>query len=95
MTARTKLRLTEAYRNTFAGNGNREDADLVLRDLAKTSGFYMVTPATAPDNVRSYSEGRRAVFARIQGHIRMTPEEIAALETAVRRDVLTQTEDDI
>lgn len=95
MTARTKLRLTEAYRNVFGGTGSKDNAAVVLSDLAKTSGFYMVTPATAPDNVRSYSEGRRAVFLRIQGHLRMTPQEIATLEEAVRLNVLTQQEDEI
>jgi len=81
-------RLTIAYRNIFNGS---QDADLVLRDIAKQTQFYFVTPPTMPDSVRSYTEGRRAVYLlTISRHLRMTEQELAALETALRGDIINE-----
>lgn len=85
MPSKKDARLTVAYRNVFNGG---QDAALVLRDLARQSGFYFVTPPTADDRVRAYSEGRRSVYlSTIQRHLRMTDKELAALEMALREDI--------
>lgn len=86
-------RLTDAYQKLFAGNGSQEDADLVLTDLAKFTGFFQVSPANAtPDELR-HAEGQRSVYARIHGKLRQGPSEREWLEKAVRDEVFTDIEE--
>lgn len=82
-------RLVASYHEVF--RTGREEAEIVLADLADFSGFYKVTPPGAGD--LSFNEGKRAVFARIFSFLRMTDEEIRGLETAARHEAVVSAEE--
>lgn len=59
------VRVKEAYKAFVDGRASRDDADLIMLDLAKVSGYYHVTPpGTSSDDVQR-AEGARSVYARI------------------------------
>lgn len=88
-----RVRLVAAYRNLFAGAGSREDADLVLSDLAAKSGFYTVTgPKDSADAVR-FAEGQRAVFKRIAGMLAMPETGLRELQEAAYQEAITTTKE--
>jgi hypothetical protein len=91
--ARVNYRLAEAYRQVFTGNGGREDAEIVLTDLAASSGFYTVTTPDMTDAQVRDAEGQRRVMARVLRFLRMSAEEVRALEEAARQETIhNQTE---
>lgn len=58
---------------------------MVLIDLADYTGFYRVTPPEGGDrDVVVFNEGMRTVYGRIFQFLRMSNDEIVALETAAR-----------
>lgn len=83
------LRLVQAYREVFGKE--REDAEIVLADLAAFSGFYRVTPPGAGD--MAFNEGKRAVFGHIFSMLRMTDEEVRRLEEAARHEAVVSAEE--
>lgn len=84
-----KARLASAYQALFAGNGSKEDAELVRADLAVVTRFYMVTPPSASDAVRADHNGRRSVFLHIFNFLSMSDVEIADLERDAREEAMT------
>ena len=60
-------RVGSAYVALFTGNGSREDADLVLVDLAQFVRYYDTASLTADPVVTTASAHRRAVLQRILG----------------------------
>ena len=84
-----KLQLGMAYQRVFTGHGDREDAEQVLVDLAMETRFYMVADPTTPPQVLADLNGRRAVFLRILGFLRMSEDEIVELERAARQETIT------
>lgn len=91
-----QLTLRVAYKAVFTGAASREQAELVLVDLAKSSGYYNTTPVDAPDHVLRQYEGQREMFGRIMRFMEPPLSEMIALHRAVaeeqRTDVTTQTE---
>lgn len=77
-------RLTRAYQSVFATG--REDAELVLADLAEHCGFYKVAARGSDSGTIHYDEGKRAAFARIWSFLTLTDAELAALESAARNE---------
>ena len=64
-TVQGETRLMEAYRNVFSGKGTTDDAEAVLVDLLKVSGYHMTLPASASDaEVRELNGSRK-----VGGHI--------------------------
>ena len=87
-TASAKLDLANAYVNVFrTGTGTGDERDVVLADLAEFCGFYRVTPGGVSHDERAFNEGLRAAYGRIMSHLRMTPDEREALETATRHEM--------
>lgn len=82
-------RLREAYAAVVEGNATKEDAGLVLVDLAKASGYYNTTPPDASDGVLRYNEGARSIFARILQMSNPAFSEIDAIRKAVQEETLT------
>ncbi len=80
------LRLTQAYMAVFSGKATREDAEVVLADLANYSGFYRTSPADTPSDVLRYQEGMRAVYGYVYSHLNLSPSDISALENAARQE---------
>lgn len=80
------LRKTQAYMAVFSGKAARDDAELVLADLANYSGFYRVSPADTPDATLRFQEGMRAVYGYIYSHLNLSASDISALENAARQE---------
>lgn len=58
-------RIVGAYAAVFSGRGSKDDADLVLVDLARFTRYLDTAPLDAPADVVKALDQRRAVFARI------------------------------
>ena len=90
--AKARGKLAAAYREVF--KLGREEAEIVLADLAAFSGFYRVTYPGAGD--LAFNEGMRAVYGHIFRFLRMTDQEIRELEEAARYEaVISSQEGDI
>lgn len=92
--AKAELRRTEAYRNLFNGNGGREDAEIVMTDLADMTGYFR-RPSYAEWMVKTksphgfelhsaLSNARAEVLQHIMGFLNMSEDELVALEKAAR-----------
>ena len=84
--------LAGAYRRLFRGQGNQDDADVVLADLADHCGFFKVSKRV-PDAALQFNEGRRHAFNRIFTFLSLTPEEVEDLAKATRGEFLQKTEE--
>lgn len=62
---RMQYRLVSAYGALFSGRGTKEDADLVLVDLAQFTRYVNTTSLATPADVVKALDQRRAVFARV------------------------------
>jgi hypothetical protein len=82
-TAKRQMRLAEAYEALFGGRGSKEDAEIVLTDLAFESGFFFVDDGGATDAQLRHDSGRRFLFGRIARLMNLSPAEIAALQRAM------------
>ncbi len=58
-------RIDSAYRALFSGNGSREDADLVLVDLAYFVRYYDTVSLTADPQTVVAAAHRKSVLQRI------------------------------
>lgn len=58
-------RLAQAWHAFVSGRAGREDADLIMGDLAMFTGFMQVSDVGATDAELRRFEGRRDVMARI------------------------------
>lgn len=73
-----------AYKAVFYGRPTPEDQELVLVDLAETSGFYKFLPPPHDGGFMSYTEGKRALYGRIFGFLSLSDTEQQSLATAAR-----------
>lgn len=92
--AQTELRKTKAFQNLFNGNGNREDADIVLSELMAMTGFFR--PPNYADWMKktgtplgfelqcALQAARAEVPAVIVKHLNMSDSQMIALEKAAR-----------
>lgn len=74
--------LANAYRALFAGNPTSGDCEAVVADLAEWSGFYTVTAPQASEAEVRFSEGKRAVFARMLSFVEMDDEAFRRIQDA-------------
>lgn len=81
--------LASAYRNVFRGNATRQDAEIVLADLADFTRFYQALPVGSAGSELAEINGMRIVFGRIFNYLNMTDAEIRALQEAARQETLT------
>lgn len=63
--AKMQARIASAYAAFVEGRASKEDADLVIVDLAVFTRYLDTTQLGTPDAVLREINGRRAVFARI------------------------------
>lgn len=82
-------RLVKAYNEVF--KIGREEAEIVLADLAEHSGFYRVTHPDAGN--LAFNEGMRAVYGRIHRFLRMSDQEFRDLEAAAREEAIVSSEE--
>lgn len=83
-----KLKLAEAYRAFKDGRASKEHAQIIVADLAEASGFFKVNPPGLTADERSYQEGARSVFARMQAGLMLTGDEFIALQETARLEAL-------
>lgn len=81
---RASERLSNAYRNLFLSGS--EDAQIVLADLAASTGFFTALPDGATPEQLAAHNGKRSAFLRIFTYLNMTPEERSAFFEAARRE---------
>ena len=85
-----EYRLFSAYNRFRSGETTREDAELIIADLANFTGFYRVHP---PDDALAFQEGKRAAFGRLFYFLNLSEAEARALSEAARAEaVADQTE---
>lgn len=76
-------RIASAYAELFSGNGNIEDAELVLIDLAQFTRYYDTASLDTPaDQVKALDQ-RRAVFQRVHEAITKSGKTVGGLHAAV------------
>jgi hypothetical protein len=78
--ARARLELAEAYQAALAGQAG----EIVIADLANFTGFFEVTEAHAPPEIRAFNDGKRAAFGRLFYFLNMSAEDKAKLLAAAR-----------
>ncbi|MFA7602555.1 MAG: hypothetical protein WCY29_06060 [Novosphingobium sp.] len=59
------VRISEAWRNFQRGAASREDADIILADLAKQSEYFLIADPAADGAALLRREGKREMMARI------------------------------
>lgn len=84
-----QLTLRNAYIAFRAGHATRQQAELIITDLAKASGYYNTTPASEPDHVLRFYEGQRDLFGRMLRFMNPTMRELEALQKAVAEEMQT------
>lgn len=83
--ARARAELADAYREALAG----ERGQMIVADLAAFTGFFEVTAAHAPPEIRAFNDGKRAAFGRLFYFLNLSDEERASLMAAVRLETST------
>lgn len=79
------LRIVAAYGALFSGRGSRDDAEVVLIDLAQFARYYDTANMTAAPSEAHAREQRRAVVQRIMDALAGAGEEPAGFNGAVLR----------
>ncbi len=92
--AAAKNVLTNAYINVFSGRGTEEEAQMVLADLAKVTGYYRrprygdwIESTKTPHGFELHSalsNARAEVVQHIMDFLTMTDDQLIALERAAR-----------
>lgn len=83
---KAEAHLVEAYRAFAEGRAGKQDADLVLQDLAMYSGYFHVTSQDTSEGATKYAEGARSVFARVMFMLNLPIERIYALQAVLNAD---------
>jgi hypothetical protein len=78
-------RIASAYGALFSGNGGKDDASLVLIDLAQFARYYDTASFNMPVEQIAAFNHRRAVFQRIMDAMTLTGNEPNGLHSAVLR----------
>lgn len=76
-------RLSAAYAAFLKGGASREDAELILVDLAVHSGYFHVSERGSSGTEMAYDAGARSVFARIMFMLSLPMDRIADLQRAL------------
>lgn len=76
-------RLMEAYVAFSEGRASREDAELILVDLAIYSGYFHVSERGSTGTEMAYDAGARSVFARIMFMLNLPMDRVADLQRAL------------
>lgn len=80
-------RLVVAYTSVFSGAGSKEDAEIVLSDLAAFTGFLNVSSPVMSEAQLRFAEGQRSVAARILALAGTSPAALHQLAHAVQAEV--------
>lgn len=90
--SKAQLALRSAYIAFRNGRATKQQADLIITDLAKYSGYYNTTSSSEPDHVLRHNEGGRELFGRVMRFMNPTLRELEALQRAVAEEMQTDTD---
>ena len=82
-----EVRLQSAYQAFAAGSANKQDAELILVDLALVSGYFEVQEPGVSNEALQNMAGARRVYGRIVRMVSMPEKELAALITAAANEL--------
>ncbi|MER8455850.1 hypothetical protein [Mesorhizobium sp. M0643] len=92
--ANADLALTTAYQRLFGGNGSKQDAEMVLSNLADVTGYYRrprygdwIASTKTPHGFELHSalsNARAEVLQVIMDRLLMDEDQLIALEKAAR-----------
>ncbi len=91
--ARANKVLADAYRAVFRDGGTSQDREIVLADFANYTGFYRVSGPGLSAEDRAFADGMRAAYGRIFRFLRLSREELDALEDAARQEAVTDAQE--
>ena len=80
-----EARVAQAYILLFEGRGSREDADIVLADLAIQSGYFDTVDPEASDRALRQREGKRELMQRVMEAVNRPFDELRQLHAAVQK----------
>lgn len=93
-TAKAERDRAQAYQRLFEGNGSRQDAEIVLTDLAAVTGYYRrpnyaewMAKTGSPHGFELHSalcNARAEVVRHIMDFLTLTEDDMVALEKAAR-----------
>ena len=83
--AQARLELADAYRWL----AQQERGKIIIADLAAFAGFFEVTEAFAPPEIRAFNDGKRAAFGRLFHFVNLNDEDRASLAAAARLETRT------
>lgn len=86
--AQANLKLVDAYKAVFSARATLEEAEIVLADIANTSGLYVAEAAGADALALAQANGRREVALRILSMLRLSREQRDALFDAAQAEQL-------
>ena len=86
----TRFRVARAYREVFSTDAGK----VVLRDLARHTGFFYTTERGASEVIQ-YNEGMRAAFGRIFSMLSLTPGDMTRLARETREQYREEETDDV
>lgn len=92
--AKADLTLIEAYKRLFDGHGNKQDAEMVMADLASATGYYRrpslaewMTRTRSPEGYELHCalcNARAEVLQHIMDKLQMDDDTLVSLEQAAR-----------
>lgn len=85
--------LAGSYTSLFTGHGSKEDAEIVLADLANYCGFYRVNGPGLSAEDRAFADGQRSAYGRVYRFLRMLDDERRQLEEAARAEALADSQE--
>ena len=88
--AQAGLRLSLAYKNTFA----TADGKIVLADIANRTGFFRVNGPDIPSDQRAFADGMRAVYGSILPFLNLSDIDLAELAEAARQEAIADAQEE-
>lgn len=85
-----RLRLTLAYKNTFA----TADGRIVLADIANRTGFFRVNGPDIPSDQRAFADGMRAVYGSLLPFLNLSAIELNELAEAARQEAIADAQEE-
>jgi hypothetical protein len=81
-----QVAMVQAYADVFNGRGDKIQAEVVLMDILKASGYYHTTPIGTTSVVLHEAEGARRVGAHILNRLSVDIATLRAAGSAVGRE---------
>lgn len=81
-----QIKMIAAYKGVFGGTATKEEAEIVLVDILKATGYYNTTPEGATSMALHEAEGARRVGAFILSRLSVDLDKLRSAGSAVGRE---------